>query len=245
MTKKDENLVHHLEDLRKVLLISFAAIFVGTIICYSLFLDQVIEIVVGPLNKLGQDLVFLGVTEGLFTKIKMSIFGGVIISSPVIIWQMLRFIFPALYSHEKKVFVPVFFLGIILFISGIVFGYKLVLDLSLKILIINFSEGLSPMISVSKYVSFVISFLLPFGIIFEIPLITFFLTKLGLISAKFLREKRKYVILIMFVLAAVLSPGPDVLAQLFLAIPMIVLYEISIIISALIGRKKQKKDLSE
>ena len=97
------------------------------------------------------------------------------------------------------------------------------------------------MISVSKYVSFIISFLLPFGLVFEIPLVTYFLTRMGLITPKFLRKNRRYVIFFIFVLAAVLSPGPDIFTQLFLAVPMIVLYELSIIISVIIYRKKQKK----
>lgn len=239
MSEKEESMVEHLGELRKVLIISILAILVGTIVAYSMYLNQIMDIIVGPLKSLGKELVFLGVTEGFFTKLKIAIFAGVIFASPVILWQILRFIFPALYSNEKKIFLFMLIVGIGLFVGGITFGYTFVLELGLKVLLINFSEGLTPMIAVSKYVSFVISFLLPFGLIFEIPLVTLFLTKLGIITPAFLRKKRKYVILIMFVLAAVLSPGPDIIAQLFLALPMVLLYEISIIISALLYRKKR------
>ncbi|MFZ7102339.1 MAG: twin-arginine translocase subunit TatC [Peptococcaceae bacterium] len=241
MKEKTAPIMEHLEELRKVLIKSFIALIVGTIISYGFLLDKIMAIVVGPLESLGQELVFLGVTEGFFTQLKVAFFAGVILASPVIIWQILSFILPALYSYEKKLFFPLFFSGILLFVGGIVFGYMFVLDLGLKILLINFSGGLTPMISVSKYVSFVISFLLPFGIVFEIPIITYTLTKLGIVTPNYLRKNRRYVIFIMFILAAVLSPGPDIVAQLFLALPMIILYELSIIISVLIYRKKQKR----
>jgi len=241
MSEKTAPLTEHLEELRRLLIISFIAVLLGTAVSYGLFLDKIMDIIVGPLNNLDKELVFLGVTEGFITQIKVAFFSGIILASPVILWQILKFVLPALYSHEKKIILPIFFSGIVLFVSGIIFGYIFVLELGLKVLIINFSGGLTPMISVSKYVSFVISFLLPFGIVFEIPLITYFLTKMGFVTPKFLRQKRRYVILIMFIIAAVLSPGPDIIAQLFLALPMLVLYEFSIIISSLLYRKKQKQ----
>ncbi|MFZ5942729.1 MAG: twin-arginine translocase subunit TatC [Bacillota bacterium] len=245
MSEKTAPLTSHLDDLRKVLIKSFIAVFLGTVISYGFLLDRIMKIVVGPLDSLGQDLVFLGVTEGFITHLKVAFFAGVIMASPIIIWQLLSFIMPALYSNEKKVFFPVFFLGIILFSGGIVFGYVFVLKLGLRILLIDFSGGLTPMISVSKYVSFVISFLLPFGLVFEIPLITYFLTRMGFVTPQYLRKNRKYVILLMFILAAVLSPGPDIVAQLFLALPMLLLYEFSIIISSILYRKKKKKEEEE
>src|SRR5690554_4244008 len=245
MSEKSAPLTEHLEDLRKVLVWSFVAIIVGTAISYGLFLDRIMELVVGPLERLGQELVFLAVTEGFFTQLKVAFFSGIILASPVIIWQILSFILPALYSHEKKLIIPLFFFGILLFCAGIAFGYVFVLELGLKILLINFSGGLTPMISVSKYVTFVLSFLLPFGIVFEIPLITYFLTKVGIVTPQYLRKNRRYIIFIMVVLAAVLSPGGDVIAQLFLALPMIILYEFSVIIPSVVYRRKQKKKAKE
>jgi len=245
MSEKTAPLTEHLNDLRKVLIRSFLAIIIGTAICYGFFLDRVMELVVGPLERLGQELVFLAVTEGFFTQLKVAFFAGIILASPIIVWQILSFVLPALYNHEKKIFLPLLFFGVLLFGAGIAFGYIFVLELGLKILLINFSGGLTPMISVSKYVSFVISFLLPFGIVFEIPLITYFLTRMGLVTPQYLRKNRRYVIFLMVVLAAVLSPGPDIVAQLFLALPMIILYEFSIIISAVLYRKKQKQKAKE
>ncbi|MGI6224872.1 MAG: twin-arginine translocase subunit TatC [Peptococcales bacterium] len=244
MSEKTAPLTEHLEDLRKVLIRTFIAVFLGTAVSYGVFLDRAMSIVVGPLNRLNQELVFLTVTEGFFTHLKVAFFAGIILASPVIIWQILSFVLPALYSHEKRVFFPLFFLGILLFISGIAFAYLFVLELGLKFLLINFSGGLTPMISVSKYVSFVITFLLPFGIVFEIPLVAYFLTRMGIVTPQYLRQKRRYVIFIIFVLAAILTP-PDIISQILLAFPMLVLYEISIIISALLYRKKQKEKIEE
>ncbi|NLT96004.1 MAG: twin-arginine translocase subunit TatC [Clostridia bacterium] len=245
MSEKTAPLTEHLEDLRKVLVWSLIAVLIGTAISYGLFIDRIMEIVVGPLERLGQELVFLAVTEGFFTQLKVAFFAGIVLASPVIIWQLLSFILPALYSHEKRLFFPLFFFGILLFVAGIVFGYVFVLELGLKILLINFSGGLTPMISVSKYVAFVISFLLPFGIVFEIPLITYFLTKLGIVTPQYLRKNRRFIIFIMVVLAAVLSPGGDIVAQMFLALPMIILYEFSIIISSVVYKRKQRKMAQE
>lgn len=238
MNEKVGPFLEHLHELRRVLIISAIAVLAGTVISYAFYLDTFLNIIVSPLNKLGKELIFLGVTEGFMTQLKVAIFGGVLIASPVIMWQILGFIMPALYSHEKKVFLPLFLLAILLFVTGIAFGYIFVLELGLKVLLVDFSAGLTAMISVSKYVSFVIAFLLPFGFVFEIPLITYFLTRLGIVTPKFLREKRRFVVLGMFVLAAVLSPGGDVIAQLFLAIPMLILYEISIFISTAIYKPR-------
>ncbi|QNB45895.1 twin-arginine translocase subunit TatC [Thermanaerosceptrum fracticalcis] len=241
MSEKIAPITEHLEELRRVMLISLVSIFFASILSYFLFLNTIKDILLEPIKKLGMNLVFLGVTEGIFIHIKLALMGGIILASPIVLWQLLKFFLPALHVHEKRVFVPAFFLALFLFISGIFFAYKYALGLGLKVLLIDFSGGLTPMISISKYISFIIAFLVPFGIVFEIPIITYFLTCLGLITPQFLREKRGYVILGMFILAAVLSPGSDVISQLLMAIPMLILYELSIIISWLIYRKKEKE----
>lgn len=241
MSGKIAPITEHLEELRRVILICLVSIFLASLISYILFLNTIKGILLDPVKKLGLDLVFLGVTEGILIHIKLSVMGGIILASPIILWQFLKFLLPALHAHEKRVFVPAFFLALFLFITGIFFAYKYVLGLGLKMLLIDFGGGLTPMISASKYISFIVAFLVPFGIVFEIPIVTYFLTRLGVITPRFLREKRKYVVLVMFILAAALSPGSDVIAQLLMAVPMLILYEISIIISLLISRKNEKE----
>ncbi len=243
MNEKMAPLREHLEELRWVLLISLVSIFAGSILSYILFLDTIKDILMNPIKNLGMNLVFLGVTEGIFIHIKLALMGGIIVASPIVLWQLLKFFLPALHTNEKKIFIPAFFLSLFLFVSGIFFAYKFVVGLALQMLLINFGGGLTPMISVSKYISFMITFMVPFGMVFQIPVVTYFLTRLGFITPRFLREKRGYVILAMFTLAAVLSPGSDVVVQLLMGIPMIILYELSILISALIYSKKEQEEI--
>ncbi len=133
---------------------------------------------------------------------------------------------------------------IFLFVAGIAFGYFFVLRLGLRALLFTFSGGFNPLISAANYVSFVLSFLIPFGLVFEIPLFVYFLTKAGIVNPVLLRSKRKYVILIILILAAMLTP-PDIISQLFLALPMMLLYEISIEISSHVYKRKLKKEAKE
>lgn len=235
MEEKKATLIQHLDELRRVLIICLAAIFIGTIISYSALREWISFFVFEPIHKLDKELVMIGVTEGLFTQLKIAFFGGLIISSPIILWQVLHFVLPALYKNERRVLWLALLFGTVLFITGILFGYLIVLDIGLSFLLNTFSAGLTPMISVSKYVSFFISFLLPFGLIFQIPLVSMILSIAGLITPEFLRKKRSYVIIGVFVVAAALSPGSDVVTQVFMALPMLFLYELSIFISWLLS----------
>jgi sec-independent protein translocase protein TatC len=147
------------------------------------------------------------------------------------------FVLPAFYQHERKIFWVSFFSSLILFIVGILFGYMLVLELGLRILLFEFTEGLTVMISAGRYLSFFSSFLLPFGIFFQLPLAAYLLSRLGIITASMLRKKRSYVVLAIFLLAAFLSPGGDVFSQVLFALPMLLLYEVSIILTAILSKK--------
>ncbi len=238
MDEKKTTIFEHLEALRRVIIISLLAVLVGMCISYGLFSEAIMRIIMEPVDKLGKELVIIGVTEGFLVQLKIALIGGLVLASPLVFWQTLSFILPALYRHEKKIFWLSLFFAVVLFVTGIVFAYVCVLGLGLKVLLVNFSAGLTAMISVSKYVSFVISFLLPFGIIFEIPLITFLLSRAGIISPGLLKRKRGYVILTIFILAAFLSPGADVITQLMLALPMLVLFELSILISVIFARRE-------
>ncbi|MDD2401722.1 MAG: twin-arginine translocase subunit TatC [Clostridia bacterium] len=231
-------LVEHLEEMRRRLIISLIAIIVGTIVCIIFWQDIIYSILMAPLDELEEGLFLLSVTEGFYTQIKTAFIGGLIISSPIVLWQIILFLLPALYKNEKKIFWCVFITSVLLFVLGVGFAYKYVLILGLKFLLVDFSGGLTPMISAAKYISFVITFLFPFGIVFEIPVVTYVLTKKGIITSQSLRKKRQYVVLIIFILAAALTP-PDIISQVMLALPMLLLYEISIIISILIDKRKK------
>jgi sec-independent protein translocase protein TatC len=144
-----------------------------------------------------------------------------------------------MHANEKKYLLVILPSSLILFFAGIGFSYWLVLGVALKFLVMTAGEGFIPMLGAAKYLAFVISLLLPFGIIFQLPLITLFLTHIGLITPKIMVGKRKYAIIFIFVIAAVLTPTPDILTQTLMTLPMILLYELSILISRLVLRKKK------
>lgn len=159
----------------------------------------------------------------------------------MIIWQIMRFVLPALYSNEKRVFFTMTFFGIVLFVGGVCFGYFLVLQPIMVALIKLAGPNLTPMITASSYLSFVIGFLIPFGLVFEIPMVVYFLTKVGIINPDMLKKNRKYVLLVVLILAAMLTP-PDIVSQLCMAAPMLLLYEIGIQISQFVYKRKLKKE---
>jgi sec-independent protein translocase protein TatC len=233
MNEKKANLIIHLEELRRRIIISLAALFLGMTFCFIFGQELIFQILLAPLEKLKQELVLISVTEGFLIQIKTAFLGGLLLALPVILWQGIAFILPALYKKERRIFWPLFISSVLLFGLGIIFAYQCVLNLALQFLLQNFNAGLTPMLSAARYISFVITFLLPFGFVFEIPVAAFILTKSGLINPTQLRVARRYVIVGIFIIAAILTP-PDIVSQVLLALPMLLLYEISIIVATLI-----------
>lgn len=240
MEQKKETIIEHLQELRHAIIISLLAFLLGVIICYFFLMEPMMAIVFGPIRQLGKDVVILGVAEGFMIQIKLACAGGIIMASPVILWQIICFVMPALYKQEKEAFFIYFFTSLLLFIAGIILGYLFVLKIGLHTFLIDYNKGFKTMISASRYISFFTYFLLPFGLIFQIPLLTYFLSMLGVITPGFLRRNRSYAILVILIVAAVLTP-PDVLSQILLTLPMVFLYEISILLSVLVDRKKKLK----
>lgn len=240
MKEKKETIYDHLTELRRVIIISSLAFFVGMLFCYFFLNGPLMRIVFGPIRQIGKDVVIIGVAEGFMIQIKLACAGGIIIASPVILWQVICFILPALYRQEKKAFFIYFFTSLVLFIAGILMGYLFVLRFGLHAFLIDYDKGFVTMISASRYVSFFVYFLLPFGLIFQIPLLTYFLSLLGVITPGFLRHNRSYAVIIILIVAAVITP-PDVISQIMIAVPMIILYEISIVLAVLVYRKKKEK----
>lgn len=237
MDEKKLTLIEHLEELRKRLIISLVALFWGMLLTFIFWQDQVYSILMAPLNNLGRELVLLTVTEGFMLQIKIAFLGGLIIASPVILWQIIGFVLPALYKRERKTFWLIFISSILLFILGILFAYCYVLGVGLEFLLINCSGDFVSMLSASKYLSFTLCFLVPFGVAFQIPIVTYIFTKLGILTPKKLRQNRSYIIVTIFIIAAILTP-PDVFSQIMLALPMLFLYEVSIIISILVEKRQ-------
>ncbi|MBZ4688205.1 MAG: Sec-independent protein translocase TatC [Clostridiales bacterium] len=238
MDDKNMSVTEHLSELRRVFLVSFIAVFIASVIIYLGFRERILEFFLQPVKDMEVSFVFVGMTEAFLTKIKLSVLAGFIIALPVVSWQVWSFIVPALRPNEKKfvyILVPI---SLVLFVCGIVFAYTTVFHLAARFLLVEAGEGLQPMIAISKYISFIIYFLLPFGIVFQLPLVVAFLSRTGIVTAKALSEKRKHAILVIFTVAAILTP-PDIISQILLAGPVLVLYEVSILVAKIIKPKKK------
>jgi sec-independent protein translocase protein TatC len=231
-------LTAHLQELRKRLIFSFIGIGIGFILCYA-FADTLFDILAFPLMKVmpkGGSLVFISVAEAFFTYMKVGFIGGLILASPFVLYQIWAFVAPGLYKHEKRYVVPFVFLGSLFFAMGILFGYFVALPVGFKFLLGYASDFIKPLPNMKEYLSFSIKFLLVFGLVFEFPVVLLLLARIGLIDAKMLAKHRKYAILLIFVFAAVVTP-PDIISQVMTALPLIGLYELSILLSRLFGKK--------
>lgn len=216
------SVVDHLSELRTRLVIAIVAIIVGTLGAYY-YVEDILQILVAPAGK----LYYTKPTEAFFTYMKISLVAGCIVSSPVWFYQIWAFIVPALSKGEKKVTFMVVPTAVVLFVVGVLFSYYLVLPMAIQFFIDFGTDELQPLFSIGQYIDFVIAFILPFGITFELPLILIALGVLGILSSDRLREYRKMFILLAFIIGAAISPTPDMLSQTMIAGPMILLYEIS------------------
>ncbi|MCK8816092.1 twin-arginine translocase subunit TatC [Natroniella sulfidigena] len=229
MSDTQMSLVEHLGELRKRLLIAIGAIIVLALGSY-VYATEIIDFLIEPV---GQELVYLTPTEAFFTEIKVAVFTGFLIALPVVLYQAWSFVLPGLKHGEKKYIRILLPLSVIFFLIGVAFAQFIVIPLGVSFFLSFTSENLQAMFSLSNYISFVISLLIPFGLIFELPLLITLLVKLKLITHKFLTRNRKYVIVLIFLFGAILTP-PDIVSQTMMALPLIVLYEGSILIAKII-----------
>ena len=229
----------HLEELRKRLIICFIAVGVGFCLCYG-FSKQLFGLLMQPLLAAmppEEKLVYTGLPEAFFTYLKVAFLGGIFLALPVIMYQLWMFIAPGLYDKEKKWVLPIVCLSSLFFIGGALFGYYVVFPFGFKFFMGFASEAIKPLPSVKEYMGFSTKLLFAFGIVFELPLFITFLAKLGIVDTHFLRKQRKYAILIFFAFSAILTP-PDVITQVMMSGPLIILYEVSIFGAKIFGKKK-------
>ncbi|UCD66868.1 MAG: twin-arginine translocase subunit TatC [Deltaproteobacteria bacterium] len=178
------------------------------------------------------------IPRGLFFYLKLALVCGVLLASPVIFWQIWKFVAPGLYKHEKRALLPFSFLSSLCFLGGAAFGYFVVFPPAFNFLLGYSADFLDPMPAVNEYFSLSLRLLLAFGVIFELPILMVFLAKIGIVDVAFLNKNRKYAILINFIVAAILTPTPDIVNQLLMGVPLLVLYEISVVCVWIFGRKK-------
>ena len=224
-------LTEHLEELRWCILKSVLAIVLASGLCYF-FSDAIFAFIVAPLRQNlqpGQNLIGTSVTEAFFVEIKVALFAGVIFSCPVIFYQIWRFVAPGLSRGERKWVIPFVLCATGFFIGGASFCYRFVLPVAFKYFIEQYETmGVSPAIRIGDYFTFFFRMVLAFGVTFELPVFTFFLVRIGVWDYRFMLRSFRYAIVAIFIIAAILTPTPDVINQSLLAVPMLLLYILSI-----------------
>ncbi|MBW1696544.1 MAG: twin-arginine translocase subunit TatC [Deltaproteobacteria bacterium] len=236
----------HLEELRNRLIKCFIAVGIGFVVSFG-FKERLFGILVQPLLKVmekGDTLIFTGLPEAFFTYLKVSLLSGIMLASPMLFYQFWMFVAPGLYQKERRVLIPIVILSSVFFLTGSLFGYFVVFPYGFKFFLGFATETIKPLPSMKEYLSFSSKLLLAFGLVFELPLVLTFLARFGIVSVAFLKKNRKYAILLFFVGAAILTP-PDVVTQIFMALPLIVLYEISILGAKIFGKKAPEKTPEE
>jgi sec-independent protein translocase protein TatC len=231
----------HLAELRRRLIYCAIAVGIGFLLCYA-FAEDLFGILVSPLkaNLPGDDkLIFTNLPEMFVTYIKTAFIAGILLASPVIFYQLWMFVAPGLYQKEKKYIIPFVLFSTILFVGGGLFGYFVVFPFGFRFFLGYANDYIQAMPTVKQYFSFSTKMLMTFGVVFELPVVIFFLARMGLVTSAFLNKNRKYAILLIFIIAAIFTP-PDVMTQFMMAIPLLFLYELGIIIAKVFGKKKKE-----
>jgi len=226
----------HLEELRKRLIAVAVVILVASVICFA-FVNRILDFLTAQADNL--ELIYTTPAEAFMSQMRLAFTAGVLITLPFTLYQILAFIMPALRETEKKSVIFLLISMIFLFFLGISFGYYIVFPYALTFFLGFAREGLLPLFTISRYISFVVSFLVAFGVVFQVPLIFWFLGHLSLISSNFLRVNRKYAVLIIAIISAVITP-PDVFSQILMIVPLMVLYEIGLLLVRLTERKRAR-----
>ncbi|MDO4483944.1 MAG: twin-arginine translocase subunit TatC [Clostridia bacterium] len=237
-----ETLLSHLLALRKVLFVSAGALGISFLVIFYTCVDWLMGLITGPIKARGIEIIYTAMSEALMTKLKVALIAAAIISSPVIIWQLWNFIKPALYDDEKKLFSGLFFVAVFLFLLGVTFCYFAVYFLAVDFFLVAGENLATPMLGIDSYVGFLFGFIVPFGVAFLLPVALYITTRMGWTNAQMLAQKRKFVILGIAVFAAVLTP-PDVVSQCMLAIPMLLLYEVSILVAKITKPRTRPEDM--
>ena len=225
-----QGLSEHLLAMRRTVVVIALAIFVCFVAVFYLLSQPLVDFILQPVVQRGVAVISIKVSESLMMRMKTCLVASLVICMPIVIWQIWRFAGPALYPNEKRIVRALFVLMVAMFSIGIVFSYLTVFPMAID-LFYEASEGVAtPMWSVEGYFNFVLAFVLPFGLMFELPVVIYVLARKGLVTSRTLSSNRKYFILGAAVVAAILTP-PDVVSQVLLLLPLLFLYEISVIIS--------------
>lgn len=232
-------LTEHLRELRRRILTVIAVVGVAFLVAWY-FSAQIVEVVKHPVEPYVGHLQFDTLTDPFFTHLKASLFAAFFVTFPFTIWQIWAFVGPGLYRREKKLMWPFLLLSFPLFVGGGAFCYFVVFPYAVEFLV-DFDRTLVPSLRIGDYLSFTLRMVFVFGLVFELPLISLLLTRLGLLTPKILNKYRRYAIVVIFIAAAILTP-PDAFTQILLAVPLLVLYEASVVVSWLAQPRKPKDE---
>jgi len=230
--------LEHLEELRKRLLVSVIAIFAAFLLCWN-FADRIFAKIQEPLTKFlphGDKLAYTKLTDPFFLYMKVAFFAGLFLAAPVILLQLWLFIAPGLYKTERKYAAPFIIFASAFFILGGYFGYRVLLPGTCNFFV-ETGKQFKQMITINEYFSFASTIVLASGLVFETPILIFFLARLGIVTPAFLLQKFKFAVVLAFIISAVVTPTPDMVTQTFLAVPMIALYALGILITWAFGKK--------
>lgn len=233
--------LEHLEDLRKRLFYSFVALFIGFIPGW-IFSKEIYAILARPVTQylpVGTKLAFTTLTAPFMLYMKVAFLASLFFMSPFVFLQIWYFVAPGLYRKEKKYAVPFVLMTTFFFSLGAVFAYFIVFPWACRFFL-TLGREFQPVITVDQYFGFALKVLLGIALVFELPTLVFFLSKMGLITARWMVKNFKYAVLLIFIIAAVITPTPDVITQSIVAVPMLVLYGLSILIALVVGRGKEK-----
>ncbi|GAC1648800.1 MAG: hypothetical protein NVS9B15_07730 [Acidobacteriaceae bacterium] len=242
------SLLEHLEELRKRVVYSAIGIAVGFGCAWG-FWRHIFDVMQQPVfkamlrNHLDPHLVYTNPLDPFNLQVKIALVAGIFLSCPWVLYQVWQFISPALYRHEKRYVLPFLFSTVGLFVGGGLFGYYLVYPQALTFLIHQGTEiqNAQAMITITEYVGLFLTIELGLGLVFELPILIFFLALMGIVDARFLVKNFRYAVLIMFVIAAILTPTPDVMSMTTFALPMILLYVVGIGVAYLVHPKRRKQ----
>lgn len=234
--------LEHLEEFRNRIIKAIIGVIIGAVICL-IFSKQLLNVLLWPTTRVDMpiDIQVLKVQGMFIVTLEIAFFGGILVSLPFLLYQTWMFIAPGLYRNEKRYVPRVIASATLLFLTGVAFAYFLIFPFALEFFLGLAPETVQTNIAIDFYISFIIRLLVIFGVVFQLPIMSYFLSKMGIITPVFMRKHRRHSIVIIFVMAALFTP-PDPFTQVMLAIPLILLYEISIYISYLVHKSKKNRD---
>lgn len=242
INEKEMPFLEHLEEFRNRIIKAIIGVIIGAVICL-IFSKQLLNVLLWPTTRVDMpiDIQVLKVQGMFIVTLEIAFFGGILVSLPFLLYQVWMFIAPGLYRNEKRYIPRVIASATLLFLTGVAFAYFLIFPFALEFFLGLAPETVQTNIAIDFYISFIIRLLVIFGVVFQLPIMSYFLSKMGIITPVFMRKHRRHSIVIIFVMAALFTP-PDPFTQVMLAIPLILLYEISIYISYLVHKSKKNRD---